>query len=65
MSFIMNQALSKSNARSEDAEGDLIAQIGKLLAKEYIALMKEQQKEPHESSNLCSLFERKPEAAKY
>jgi hypothetical protein len=43
------------------AESELIAQIGKLLAAEYVALMKEN----HESSNLCSLFERKSETTEH
>ena len=52
-----NEAISK-----EQAEDDLIAQIGKLLAKEYIAMMKESQRE---SSDLCPLLEREPKTAEH
>ena len=45
MSLIMNSPVKKDKVSHEQAEGDFIAQIGKLLAKEYIALMKESQGE--------------------
>ena len=49
----------------ESAEGDLIAQIGKLLAKEYIALMRQQKEEDDESRDLCPVLERESKTAEH
>jgi len=59
----MNEPAKKIDEISkEQAEDDLIAQIGKLLAKEYIAMMKEPQ---DEGRDLRPLFEREPKTAEH
>jgi hypothetical protein len=53
----MTEAIPTNNQLEKNAEDELIAQIGKLLAKEYIFLMKQKKGSTDEGSDLCSLLE--------
>ena len=65
MAIIMGEPAEKIEV--EETFEELIDHLGKLLAEEYITLMKKSQKEEgqNESSNLCPLFERESEAGEY
>ena len=65
MAIIMGEPSEKIDA--EETFDDLIDHLGKLLAEEYITLMKKSQEEEgqNESRNLCPVFERESEAGEY